>query len=195
VSMTESTNDEVQLSEQDVADLAKIGIDASDEEAAKPQRTLLTAWRHVFGNVAKSRAEKVPLMAASRIVASWPKLSFQDTAVYHDLYHSYLTAIGDFLDDVRPAAFDLIGDADGVDNREDYVALLVEWHIYLDFLKNSWNASDPESHIQAAALVDAGEFVFSQTGLLGHLGAIGFQLDEQVFMQRVHDEQEKRGEQ
>lgn len=194
MSMTENTNDEVQLSEQDVADLASIGIDAEPDEEKAPEFCVLNIWRELFTNVEKSRKEKVPMSAASRIVASWPKISFQETVVYHELYHSYLSSIGAFLDEVRPAAFEFTGADDGVANREDYIALLVEWHIWLDFLKNSWDAADPQSHIQAAALVDAGGFVFNETGLLGHLGAIGFQLDEPTFMQRVRDEQEKRGE-
>lgn len=193
--MSENTNIEAELSEQDVADLKKIGIDlAEDVENAPARVCLLTAWKDVFSNVAAARAKPISLAEASRTVATWPKISFQETAIYHERYLGLLQQLADKLDDVRPAAFEFKGDDDGIANREDYIALLVEWHIVLDEHKDAWEATHPESHIEAAALADAGGFIFNEVGLLGHLGAIGLELDEQTFMQRVRDEQEKRGE-
>ena len=156
------------------------------------RRSVLDLWRHIFSNVEDVKAQGISMDGAQRAVATWPKLSYQDTPRYFELYHDYLLALRDLLAGVKAEAFDFVGDDDGVENHEDYVNLLVEWHVCLDQIKEAWDAADPESHIQVAALVDVGGFVFNQTGLLGHLGAIGFDLDDEYFMGLVRAAKEAR---
>lgn len=184
--MTENQNEDVQLSEQDIADLETM----ANEESTPTERSLLEIWDHVFSNVANVRAQPIDMGVAQKLVSQWPKLSYQDTARYHEVYHDYLTRLGAFLAEIPAERRKHVGEADLEENSETYVNLLVSWHVALDEIKESWDARDPESHIQAAALTDAGGFVFSQVGLLGHLAAIGFQLDEQVFMGLVQKAKE-----
>ena len=185
MNMTENT--EPQLSEQDIADLEALGV-APEPEVE--QRSVLTLWRHIFSNVAEVRQQRVPMNTAMTVVSNWPKLSYQDVPVYHDVYHAYLEAAGEFLNEIPAEAFSFVGEDDGKENAEVYFDLLVDWHVYLDSIKESWNAADEDSHITLAALVDAGGFIFNATGLSGHLAAIGFQIDEPTFVAAVQAKRE-----
>lgn len=167
------------ISEQDVADL-----EAMYSEDV-PQNSLFKVWREIATNFEPSSKEPIPANVAHKIVVSWPKLTYQDTAVYHKLYHSYLMALIPPLDEViakHPEALEYHGAEDGEKNHDLYLNLLVEWHLTFDRVEESWRAEDIESHIQLAALIDARAFVFGATGFAGHLDSIQFQLSDVEFM-------------
>lgn len=174
-------NDDVELSEQDVEDLASMGL-GPDGEPLAPDRSLLRIWREVLSNIERLAAEPVSMGVAGKIVAGWPALTFQDTPRYHELYHEYLLDIRALLDAViedNPGAIDHEGDDDMKENYELYKELVIGWNLRLDELESAWRAEDEDSHIQYAALVDARGFLFSPMGLAGHLEAKGFELDSQ----------------
>jgi hypothetical protein len=175
--MTEPT-----LSAQDVKDLESMGISA-DAEEAQP-RSLLEVWDEVLSNVLPSSETPIPMQVAHKVVRSWPFLSYQDTAVYHNLYHRYLLALIPPLKKViaeNPVALTYHGEEDGAQNHKHYVDLLVQWHLGFDQVEEAWRASDPESHIVLAAVVDARAMVFGHTGLVGHFDAIGFHVSDEEF--------------
>lgn len=173
---------ENQLTDQDVVDLHEIGIEAA------PARTLLAVWNEVFKSGKNVAAEPIPMMAAHKVTSSWPKVSYQDTVIYHRLYHEYLADLGTVLEETiakHPEALKNVGAEDATENRELYVDLLIAWHLCFDARDEAWDAGDADSHIQVAAIVDARHFVFSDMGLAGHLGAIGFVLDDEEFLTRL----------
>lgn len=178
------------MTDQDRADLEKLGIDPETGEQPATQRSVLELWSEILSNVELVSKEKIPAQVAAKVVASWPKLSFQDTARYHERYHEILGGMRDSLKEtlrLHPDALKNVGDDDAVENHAVYRDQLVEWTCQLDQIEQDWDAVDPESHIELAAVIDARAFIFSEMGFAGHLGAIGFSLGEDEFLEALSD--------
>ena len=190
--MTEQTN-QPELSAQDKADLAALGVPA--EEVT--ERTLLVLWADVLSNAEANADEPIPVGVASKTVASWPFLTFQETAIYHRLYHQVLGECYVELQEVirdNPDALGWTGHDDGRENHKLYRELLVRWHMILDDHESAWRAEDEDSHIWVAVIADARAFFFSQMGLAGHLDVIGFSLTDGEFMDALQRAREEIGE-
>gem|GEM_PF-3914430 len=176
------------LTEQDKSDLAQMGIEVPEDEVV-PQHSLLFIWRDLLSHVPKSAAEPIPMVVAHKVVNSWPKLTYQDTAKYHVLYHQFLQQAADLVDEAiakRPEAIDFVGEDDLTENGKTYLDLLVQWHLALDrFEHTEWRAEDEDSHIKLAAVIDARATLFSDTGLTGHLDAIHFRVTDEEFLAAV----------
>ena len=175
---------ELPLSAQDEADLATLG--AQDDGGMT--MALLAVWSEVLGNIEAEREQPIPVVVASKVVASWPFLTFQETAQYHKMYHDILIDMRDILRKAikdNPGCTDYIGDEDAAENHTIYRDVLVSWHLYLDQLESDWRAGDPLSHIKVATISDARAFFFAQTGLAGHLDVIGFTLANDEFLDAV----------
>lgn len=183
---------EPQLSEQDLKDLETLG---STEE---PTRSLLEVWHKLLGEgVDAAAAAPISVHVASKVVASWPFLTFQETASYHELYHSLIkelrTVVLDAID-MHPDALGWVGENDAEHNHDVYKDILVGWHNLLDFYEDQWRAEDPESHLWVAVLADTRAFFFSQMGMAGHLDSIGFTMDNDEFLAAVRASREEQGE-
>lgn len=172
------------ISQQDVADLEAMYAEGEDIT----QRSLFEVWRELLSNVDKVAGEPIPMVVAHKVVNSWPKLTYQDTARYHAVYHEFLNTLKAPLEAViaaHPEVLDRSGTEDGELNHEHYLNLLVTWHLGFEKLEQEWRAGDGDSHIQLAAQIDARSFVFSATGFAGHLDAIQFQVSDEEFMAAV----------
>ena len=186
--MTDST-----LSDQEARDFAEIGEELGDIN----KRSLLVVWNELLNDIETVRLEPIPVNVASKIVASWPFLTFQDTAIYHELYHDLLMELREVLRECiqkNPDALDFTGDDDAAENHTLYRDILVDWHILLDQKEAEWRAADPQSHIQMPIIADARAFCFAQTGLAGHLDSIGFTLTDNEFLTAVNEKREVQGE-
>lgn len=180
--MTEPT-----LSPQDQADLDSLGIQL---EEAPEERTLLSVWSSVLDNIDASAEEPISIHVASRVIASWPFLTFQETALYHAVYHQILSELREELRQLikaHPDALGWTGEDDGRENHDLYRELLVTWHRSLDDYETDWRAETPDSHVWVAAIADARAFFFSQVGLAGHLDAIGFSMTDGEFLEAVKE--------
>ena len=181
---------EIPLTEQDKLDLALL--------AAEPtQRSLLAVWAAVLEDIDTVAARPIPVTVASKVVASWPFLTFQETALYHQDFHQILGSLRSVLRDYlreNPDATSFVGDEDAQENHKIYLDVLVDWHMALDSLEENWRAEHPHSHIRVAAIADARAFFFAQTGLAGHLDAIGFSLSNDEFLDAVRAVREVQGE-
>lgn len=183
------------MTEQDKADLRAMGLDPDGD--GENGRSLLRLWSEVLSHVEASAAEPIPMGVAAKVVASWPQITFQDTAKYHARYHDLLLDMRSLLTETindNPGCADHSEKHDIEENYELYKALVISWNIRLDELERQWRAEDPESHIEFAALVDARAFLFSQTGFAGHLEARGFQLDSDEVFDAIRAAREETGE-
>lgn len=180
------------LSEQDERDLAMLD---PDNEAMK--RCLLELWNEVLSNVEAIAEQPIPVQVAAKIVATWPQMTWQDTAIYHQRYHQMLLELREILREAirqHPGCTDHVGPDDATENHDIYKDVLVAWHLALDTYEADWRAEHPESHIQAAVIADARAFFFAQTGLAGHLDSIGFSLTDGEFLAAVEAVKEETGE-
>lgn len=176
------------LSEQDRADLASLGLGPDAQDETPEQHSLLRVWSEVLSNIEDAAAEPVSMGVAGKIVAGWPQISFQETERYHELYHDYLLDVRSLLEATiadHPGAIDHMEADDIAENFEIYKALVISWNIRLDELEQAWRATDEDSHVVFAALVDARGFLFSRTGFAGHLEARGFTLDTEEIVEAI----------
>lgn len=172
--MSENTEN-IEMSAADEADLQLL---LDNPPPAK--RTLLETWRLLLTNMETSRDQKVSPGLANRIVSTWPKLAFQDTVRYHEIYHELLMELREILHteiSVDPDALKNVED-DAVDNRSHYRNLLLCWNVAVMRWEHEWDAASPESHIRLAAIGDASQFFIGQQGIVAHLDQIGFVFDE-----------------
>lgn len=176
--MTENTTTE--LTDED---LAAISASLYDESSEGLTVSVLEAWQNVLGNIEESSKERISPREANRVVGSWPKLSFQDVPAYNVRYHELLLELRDILDEVIASddkAFSRVGEADAEENAEHYKELLFRWQAQVLRWEHAWDAADPASHIELAAIADATGFYMNQgTGLINHLEAIGFQYTDE----------------
>lgn len=184
--MTENTNVAQEPTQQDIEDLAALGLSPDGEPI--PDHTLLRIWQQVLSNIEASVAEPIEMGVAGKVVASWPQLSFQDTQRYHELYHEHLLDIRSLLQatiDDHPGCADHAPEDDIAENYEIYKSLVIGWNLYFDDRESEWVATDPESHIRFAALVDCRATIFSRTGLAGHLEAREFNMDHEEIVEAI----------
>lgn len=195
--MTENITPEetYELSEQDKLDLQTL--------AEQPvNHTLLEIWDNILSNIEAVAAEKVSPIVANKIVSSWPKLSYPDTALYHTRYHDILTMYRQALRDKiaeNPGCFKNIGEVgsetgDAFANRQVYIDLIVTWQRIDNRLQDEWTATDPNSHVEIAAIADAAAFVVGPQGLIQHLSQpqVGFEwsAEDQVALEAQLSEEE-----
>lgn len=170
-----SEHENIEMTAADEAELQ----DLLGEKPPTP-RTLLETWREVLTSIESVKAQRVEPGLANRIVSVWPKLSYQDTVRYHEIYHDLLLEMRAILEteiSVDPDCLKNVDD-DAVENRARYVNLLLCWQVQAMRWEHEWDAADPESHIRLAAIGDAHAFMLSQNGLIAHLEQIGFQFTD-----------------
>lgn len=158
-----------------------------EEDAAKG-RSLLFIWNDILSNVEEVMSAPLPIGIAGRIVRQWPHLAFQDLPRYHAFYHEVLLDIREALHAViekSPQSLDVTEDDDMDENGKLYEDLVLRWNIIFDKLELKWRTDDANAHIDFAALVDARAFIFSSTGLAGHLEARGFTMDTDVLADAI----------
>lgn len=161
------------------------------------KRSLLEVWRELLSNIEQVRAAPIPVLIAHKTVTTWPKLSYQDTAVYHDMYHGILLSVRDVLDkeiSEHENCLQWVGTEDLEHNGKIYKALLIQWNLMFDDLERTWRAEDPLSHIQVVAMVEARAFVFTDTGMVGHLGTLGFEWSNEDFMNALEQARQNDSE-
>lgn len=157
-------------------------------DASEPQHTLLRVWSEVLFNLDAIRAEGVSMALAGRIVSQWPQVSFQETPIFHDMYHDLLLQFRDKLDAViaeNPGASEVPAEEDLEHNYKHYKRLVIDWNILLDQAELHWDATSEHSHVMYAAIVDARQFLFSRNGFAGHLEQIGFTLEVEEIQQAI----------
>src|SRR5690606_125723 len=118
------------LSEQDERDLAMLD---PDNEATK--RCLLELWNEVLSNVEAIAEQPIPVQVSAKIVATWPQMTWQDTAIYHQRYHQMLIELRETLRGAirqHPGCTDHVGPDDAAENHDIYKDVLVAWHLTLD---------------------------------------------------------------
>ena len=157
-------------------------------DASEPQHTLLRVWSEVLSNLDAIRAEGVSMALAGRIVSQWPQVSFQETPIFHDMYHDLLLKFRDELDAViaeNPGVTEVSAEEDLEHNYKHYKRLVIDWNILLDQAELQWDATSEHSHVMYAAIVDARQFLFSRNGFAGHLEQIGFTLEVEEIQQAI----------
>lgn len=167
------------------------------EEHRAPEYALLRVWLELLSNVENVRDQPIPLVVAHKIVNAWPKLSYQDTAKYHQLYHGLLVEVRNILKEVvdeHPGCLDFEGEDDARENHGIYHELVIAWNVLLDQYELEWRAEAEDSHITLAAMVDVRAFLFSRTGFAGYMEHRGITFDTDEIAEAIAAAREEQGE-
>ena len=190
------TNDDIQLSPEDMADLDLLG--AMDQSL---EMTVLAVWQNVLSNIESQAAERIEPGYATQIIRRWPTLTYKDIPAYYATFHEYLVVYRDVLDEqlcLHPDALKAIGfdagdpDSDAVVNRDIYKEIMFEWNLVTAKLENAWDVSDPNAAAQIAAMAEAQAFVTGGTGIMQALvqpqvGFLWSDQDQQELETRINE--------
>ena len=190
------TNDDIQLSPEDMADLDLLG--AMDQSL---EMTVLAVWQNVLSNIETQAAERIEPGYATQIIRRWPTLTYKDIPAYYATFHEYLVVYRDVLDEqlrLHPDALKVVGfdagdpDSDAVVNRDIYKEIMFEWNLVTAKLEAKWDVTDPDAAAQVAAMAEAQAFVTGGTGIMQALvqPQVGFlwnDTDQQELEARINE--------
>ena len=177
--------EEIPMEEQTPEDLAAIAAsfaEGSSDELPPLTVTVLRIWQEILGNIEESRQERISPTLAARVVRAWSNMTIQEVpqywALYYDLLESARTRLHNVLS-AHPDAIDQV-ENDAEENREVYLEVAFEWNDLLARMDEQWNCTDPEAHLQLAALTDVAGFLTGPNGLFDALSQpqVGFEFTE-----------------
>ena len=180
--MTES-NQEIEFSEQDVADLARLGV-APPEEG--PYHSILEIWLKVLTDgITADRHSRISPTWANRIVQSYPEVKFADVPHVAELYFGNLEGLkaiveAEVKDDDEALKVDS-ADADREENHHHYLTILINWQLQLLEWELEWDTTQPDAGAYLAAWSEAYKIFFgapNQTGISAYLENIRFEMGD-----------------
>lgn len=160
--------------------------DASEVDAPEPTpyRTLLEIWRAVIkpGRDGTARNRKISPQWATKIVSTYPEVTFAATPTVHHRVFDLVDALGQILDgiiDLDDQCLTYTSPQEDVENNTShYLTVLTEWQVYMLRQEMEWSPTDQDAAAELAALSEVHGMFFGETGLVAHLDAIGFQFTE-----------------
>lgn len=171
----------IELTEQDIADLHKLGVDAEGHEV--PYHPLLRVWKELLAPAAEEAEAKVTPLWASRIVASHPGVEFKDMNTFRDEYYGLIAELVHVLHEEIETDEDCLTyvsiEEDNEHNRHHYLNLIRDWQ--LTFLKREleWTCTDPDAGPKLAAIGEVHKMFLGQDGVIGFLDNIRFEMADE----------------
>ena len=188
--MTEHTEN-LELTDQDVADLQALGVSADDLPNFHP---ILEVWREVLKPIDSERAERVTPGFAQRICSTYRGIEFADMEAYRDRYFDKLeTMRARLLEEIESDEDCLKPSTPAEDvehNSGHYRSLIFDWNLQILEWEMAWECTAPDAAIELAALSEVQKQFFSNIGLVEYLDKISFQFtdaDRQALAEALQD--------
>ena len=183
--MTEPTtpDEHIEFSEQDVADLARLGVAAPEEG---PYHSILEIWLNVLNDgITADRHSRISPQWANRVVQSYPEVKFADVPRVSELYFANLEALKKVVelevkDDDEALKVDS-ADADRTENHAHYLTILINWQLQLLQWELEWTPTQEDAAAYLAAWSEAYKIFFGapqQTGISAYLENIRFEMGD-----------------
>lgn len=184
--------DAIPMTAKDREDLASIGVAAEE-----PTHSVLKSWVEVLSNAEKFLGKPVSLEDCIKVVRNWTNIRMQEVQEYSDQYHRVLMDAHKLVVEIvreNPEALAFVGEEDMRENFPLYKALIVGWNLQLNKRNSEWVSTAKNSHVQAAALIDARGYLFANgMGLTAHLDALGFEFSAEEFSKAYAEAKEEAG--
>lgn len=170
----------VELTETDEADLLHL----FGEDDGKPNvfRPILYIWREVLAPAGDELEVKPTPQWCSRIVASYPLISYVDMYTYRDLYYSRIKRLGEILDkeiESDEECLTYTTPAEDVEhNSGHYKSVLTDWQLEFLGWEMDWDCLHADSAIDLATISEIHKMFFGDTGLTAYLENIQFEFTE-----------------
>jgi hypothetical protein len=170
-------NPEIELSEQDEKDLATLLGEA--DVAYNP---VLRVWNEVLSDENINHGERITVPWANAICSRYAEMTYAQMPAFVDRYFQILRDMAAQLREEissDPDCFkQLTLEEDRDENGKHYRALLLAWQKTILLWETGWDCTHPDAGAHVAALGEVNNFFFSETGLVGHLSAIGFEFTD-----------------
>jgi hypothetical protein len=145
-------------------------------------RTILQIWREVLRNAHREKDSRVGPSYASRIVQSYAGVGFGAVELVKDLFFEHVLELlsileGEIDSDPECLRHDTPQE-DAEHNGHHYKNLLLQWQLAVLSWELEWNVNDPDAAARLAAISEAHQMFFGQTGLTAHLDNIKLEFTE-----------------
>lgn len=146
---------------------------------------VLQVWQRVLEPAAGEAAtESVTPQYATRIIQSYPGLSYADMNDVRDLYYSKILLLAGILDEViakmdHPFEYYDSPEVDAEENAGLYKEVLTEWQKQFLTWELAWDCTAPDAAAEVAAISEVHKMFFSQTGIVAYLDNIKLEYTEE----------------
>jgi hypothetical protein len=172
---------EIELSEQDVADLAGMGIAPDGQQP--DFHPILQVWREVLKPAQAELNAPITPQWATRIIGGHLHLTFKDMLDFRELFFGKLAKLEQILLDEIATDDDCLSyttpEEDVEENSGHYLNLLRDWQIQFLRWEMAWDCQDPLAAVELAATSEVHRMFFSQTGIATFLDNIKFEFTDQ----------------
>ena len=160
--------------------------------------TVLEVWREVLKHSVDERDAHVNAGWASKIVSSWPEVTYAQMETYRDTYFGLLIDAFDILEieiasDADCLSYDEPAD-DAIENAAHYKNLILLWNMAFQQAELDWQCTQPDAGVWVAAISEANKAIFGPTGVTQYLDNIGFEFTEADQQQLSDALGEQRGD-
>jgi hypothetical protein len=170
----------VELSEQDIADLAQLAAEPSAEPPTF--HTILQVWKEVLAPADKVSKEQVTPIWANKMVTNYFGLTFSDLNSLRDLYFARLEQLRQILLEELATDADcfthLSPEEDREENRGHYKQVILNWQLQFLQWELDWDCTSKTAAIEMASFGEVYKMFFGEQGLLALLEQIGFEFTE-----------------
>jgi hypothetical protein len=176
------------VTEEPIETIEYDDIPDTAEELSPPEgptyHTLLEIWRAVLEPATKGEMvkEQVSPQWATKMVSTYPGLSFADTQQIHLRIFTMAAELAGIVQEEIDADSDCLtydnADDDRENNSEHYKNVLTGWQVYLLLKELDWSPVDDDAAIQLAAMSEVHNMFLGQNGLVAHLDQIKFEFTE-----------------
>lgn len=175
--MTDQTP-EIELTEQDEKDLATLLKEAGEVK----YNPVLRIWSEILSPENLASGSRVTVAWSNAILSKYHGMTFGLMPAFVDRFHQIMTDMADALRAEIASDSDCLKwhslEEDREENRAHYIQLLHDWQKTLLVWEHTWDSQHPDAAAHVAALGEAGNFFFGETGLAAHLSQIGLEFDD-----------------
>lgn len=175
--MTDQTP-ELEFTEQDDKDLNTL----LGEAAEATYNPVLRIWKEILSEDNRSHGARVTIPWSNGVCSKYVGMTYALMPAFVERYFQIMGDLAALLTEEIASDDDCLDwhsiDEDKEENAGHYRALLTSWQKRLLTWEMGWDCTHPDASAHVAALGEISGFFFSDNGLTGHLGAIGFEFTD-----------------
>lgn len=174
--MSETPNEEIELSEQDKADLEMLSADPPT------MRPILYIWKEVLSHAPHEATLPITPQFATKMVNKHPEVRYRSMLDFRDSYYSKMIELAHIIDveistDEECLSY-TTAEEDLEHNSEHYKNIILAWNMtFLDW-ELSWDCMDDNAGLEVAVLSELYDIFFGPTSISAHLDNIKFDFTE-----------------
>lgn len=170
------TGEEVQLTDAQISQF----IDAGGQ--APEYHTILEVWREILKHSRNELTAHVNAGWASKIVSSWPEITYASMEAYRDIYFGLLIEALEILEAEIASDADCLSYTTPADDAEEnahhYKNLILQWNMMFQQAELDWVCTMENAGCWVAAISEGNKAIFGPTGVTQYLDNIGFEFGE-----------------